>query len=112
MCISPLILDKNAKRIDNIIKQLKIKPNRKGPTLSASFYKSGIIKIGNNNKFWIIKNGKWNEISGEIIINKIELDKKHYLIPQLGETNNKPIFIKNFITENKKQYAIIVSLSI
>ena len=92
---------------DNI-KNLKIFNNN--PTLSASFYKSGIIKFGNNNRFWIIKQGKWFEMKGEIKIKKEELEKKHYKIPQLGEMNTKPIFIKEFITEKKKHYAIIISL--
>ena len=110
MCMSPLISTINAKRIDNIFKQLKLKKDRKGPSLSASFYKSGIIKFGNNNKFWIINKNKWIEMKGIIKINKIELEKKHYKITQLGETNTKPIFIKNFITEKKKHYVLIISL--
>ena len=89
---------------------MKIKKGRKGPTLSASFYKSGIIKFGNNNRFWIIKQGKWFEMKGKIKIKKEELENKHYKIPQLGESNTKPIFIKEFITEKKKHYAIIISL--
>jgi len=110
MCTSPLISDKNGKRIDNIIKQMKIKKDRKAPSLSASFYKSGIIKFGNNNKFWKINHGKWIEMKGEIKIKKVELEMIHYKFPQLGETNTKPIFIKNFITENKKHYVTIISL--
>lgn len=112
ICMSPLISNRNAKRIDNIIKQMKIKKSRKGPTLSASFYKSGIIKFGNNNRFWIINHGKWIEMKGDIKTKKVELEKKHYKIPQIGETNTKPIFIKEFLTENKKNYVIIISLDL
>lgn len=107
---SPLISERNAKRINHVIKQMKIKKGRKGPTLSASFYKSGIIKFGNNNKFWIVNQGKWVEMKGEIKINKVELEDKHYKIPQLGETNTKPIFIKEFLTEKKQHYVMIISL--
>jgi len=110
MYCSPLITPKNAKRINHVIKQMKIKKGRKGPTLSASFYKSGIIKFGNNNKFWITKYGKWIEMKGEIKTTKVKLEKKHYKIPQLGETNTKPIFIKEFLTEKKKDYVVIISL--
>lgn len=39
MAESPLKNKKNADRIDNIINKLKIKSGRKGPTISASFYK-------------------------------------------------------------------------
>ncbi len=110
MCMTPLISTINAKRIDKIFKQLNIKKNRKGPTLSASFYKPGIIKFGNNDRFWIINGLKWTEMKGEIKIKKEELNKKHYKIPQLGETNTRPIFIKDFITEKKKHYVLIIYL--
>ena len=89
---------------------MKIKKNRIGPTLSASFYKSGIIKFGNNNRFWIVNHGKWVEMKGEIKIKKEELENKHYKIPQIGESNTKPIFIKEFLTEKKQHYVMIISL--
>lgn len=110
MCVSPLLSDRNAKRIDHIIKQMKIKKDRIGPALSASFYNSGIIKFGNNNNFWIINHGKWVQMKGEIKIKKEELNNKHSKIPQIGESNTKPIFIKEFLTEKKKHYVTIISL--
>lgn len=109
MCESPLRSTKNASRINKIIKQLKIKRDRKGPTMSASFYKEGDIKYGNNNNFWIIKKGKWIEMKGDIVYEKKEYNKK-LKIPQIGEYNTKPIFIKELIIENKKSYAKIISL--
>jgi hypothetical protein len=109
MCESPLKSTKNASRINKIIKQLKIKKDRKGPTVSASFYKEGNIKYGNNKNFWIIKKGKWVEMKGEIIYEKKEFNHK-LKIPQIGEYNTKPIFIEKLFTENKKSYAKIVSL--
>jgi hypothetical protein len=75
-CESPLKSTKNAIRLNKIIKQLKIKPNRKGPTVSASLYKSGVIKYGNNNKFWINNKGKWIEMKGIITNTIIEFNKK------------------------------------
>ena len=111
MCISPLISIKNASRINKIIKQLKIKKDRKGPTLSASFYKSGDIKYGNNDKFWINNKGKWSEMKGDIKSEQVEFNKS--LInktPQIGEYNTKPIFIKEFTVKKKKPFATVISL--
>jgi len=108
MCTSPLKCEKNAKRIDKIFSQLKLKKNRKGPAMSASSYNNGSIKIGNNNKFWIKEKGKWVEMKGTINTMTIELEKKHYRIPQVGEYNIKSIFIQDFITKNKKNYVKII----
>ena len=108
---SPLISIKNASRINKIIKQLKIKKDRKGPTLSASFYKSGDIKYGNNDKFWINNKGKWSEMKGDIKSEQVEFNKS--LInktPQIGEYNTKPIFIKEFTVKKKEYFATIISL--
>jgi hypothetical protein len=49
-------------------------------------------------------------MKGEIKTTKVKLEKKHYKIPQLGETNTKPIFIKEFLTEKKEHYVVIISL--
>jgi hypothetical protein len=77
--------------------------------MSASFYKEGDIKYGNNKNFWIIKKGKWVEMKGEIVFEKKEFNYK-LKIPQIGEYNRKPVFIQELLTENKKSYAKIVSL--
>ena len=94
---SPLKNAKNAKRIVKIIKQLKIKPGRSGPTISASFFANGTIKIGNDGYFWIIKNKKWTKLPEKPVIEKIKntinIMKK---IPKIGFTNTKPIFIKDY----------------
>lgn len=94
---------KNIPRIKKIISQFKFKndPKRKGPSVSATFYNEGSIKLGNNNKFWIKQNGKWNEMKDEVITKKIEFKKntKNKIIndiPQLGEFNNKLLFVKSF----------------
>ena len=106
MAYSPLDENKNASRIKKIISQFKIKDRtrtrtRTGPTISATFYKEGDIKQGNNNNFWIKKSGKWIEIKDDIINKKIELKnihnkKKLNKIPQIGEFNNKLLFVKNY----------------
>ena len=49
-------------------------------------------------------------MKGEIKIKKEELNNKHSKIPQIGESNTKPIFIKEFLTEKKKHYVTIISL--
>lgn len=104
LCSSPLKNDKNISQIKKNINALKLKnnPNRKGPAVSATFYKNGNIRFGNNNNFWIIKSGKWVEIKEKIIeikidINLSKLNKKQYTfitsMPYIGEYNINPIFI-------------------
>ena len=93
MAESPLKNAKNAQRIVKIVKQLKIKAGRTGPTISASFFKNGDIKIGNDGYFWIIKNKKWIKIPEKPVIEKVKNTKK---IPKIGFTNTNPIFIKDF----------------
>lgn len=107
ICKSPLKDEKNGRRVKHIINQLKIKKNdlRLSPSVSATFYKKGTIKIGNNGKFWIINNGKWIQMKGDIVNKTISVNKsdrnKFNKIPQLGEYNNKPIFVKSFKHDKK-----------
>lgn len=110
MAYSPLDEKKNISRIKKIISQFKIKV-RTGPNVSATFYKEGDIKQGNNNKFWIVKGGKWIEIKDNIITKKVEFKKisskkKLNEIPQIGEFNNKLLFVKNY---NKSYIELIGS---
>lgn len=114
MLDSPLITSnkKNISRIKKIISQFKLKKElRPSPPISATFYKNNTIKIGNNNKFWIIKNGKWNEIKENIVIKKEiyiyknKLLQKNENIPRIGEYNNIPLFI-NKIKPNRKDILI------
>ena len=115
MIQSPLKEDniKNINRIKKIINQIKLKQNRKGPSVSATFYNKDDIKLGNNNKFWKISNGKWAEINEDVINKKIIiLNNNKFIkyinnIPQSGEINNKPIFIKNYDYNNKTKSLII-----
>ena len=106
--LSPDCDDKNIKRIKKIINQLKLSQeiNRIGPSASATFYKNNDIKLGNNNKFWKISNTKWIEITDcivtkNILIKNIPAQIKYinYIkkIPQIGEVNIEPLFIKNYV---------------
>ena len=55
----------NAKRIDKILSQYKIQTNRVGPSASATFYDTETIKIGNDEVFWIKRNGKWTKCASQ-----------------------------------------------
>lgn len=113
MLQNPLIISntKNITRIKKIITQLKLKKElRPSPSVSATFYKDKTIKIGNNNKFWIIKNGKWNEIKEDIIKKQFEI-KSNYLwklnfLPQIGDYSIIPLFLNN----TKEQKNSIIEL--
>jgi hypothetical protein len=103
---------KNINRIKKIIAQFKFKKElRPSPPISATFYKINDIKIGNNNKFWIIKNNKWNEIKDDIIKKKYTFDSKNkllykiMLIPRIGEYSKFPLFINNY-KETKKNLIV------
>jgi len=104
LCSSPLKNDKNIKQIKKNINSLKLKndPDRKGPSVSATFFSEGDIKLGNNKFFWTIKNGKWIEIKEKPIkmkikINLNKIDKKEKKIidnlPYIGYYNKVPIFL-------------------
>jgi hypothetical protein len=103
---------KNINRIKKIISQLKLKKElRPSPSISATFYKINTIKLGNNNKFWVVKNNKWFQINEDCIKQKINISVKNKFynkiinIPRIGEYNNIPLFISN-ITSNKKEKCI------
>ncbi len=106
MCESPLLNEKNGKRINKIITQFKFNTdkNRKGPAVSATFYPENTIKYGINELLWIKSGDKWTEIKDSNKINRIEveLDKinkkqKKYLekIVCIGQQTDKPILIKS-----------------
>ncbi len=117
MAESPLKNEKNAKRIKKIISQFKFNTdkNRKGPSVSATFYPEKTIKYGINNLLWIKSKGKWNEISDSNENRKIEIDiynmndkQKKYLNSMVcyGEQSEKAIMIKK-IVEGKKNKMMI-----
>ena len=117
--LSPDCDSKNIKRIKKIINQLKLSPqiNRIGPAASATFYKNNDIKLGNNNKFWKISNGRWCEITDYVVTKNIlikniptQINYINYIkkIPQIGEVNIEPLFIKNYVF-NKKNKSIEIN---
>lgn len=111
---------KNIKRIKKIINQLKLSQqlNRIGPSISATFYKTNDIKLGNNNKFWKISNGKWVEIIDNIVteqiliklipdkITPLKMKFINYIkkLPQIGEVNIEPLFIENYFFNKKNKF--------
>ena len=105
----PLLNDnKNTIRIKKIFTQLKLKKIiRPGPSVSATFYKNNDIKIGNNNKFWIISGNKWIQLKDNVIKkkyninNNLKKNKKINTIPQIGEYNTVPLFVNSFEFKNK-----------
>jgi hypothetical protein len=108
MAYSPFKSLSTAKNISNVFTKLKIrtKGERKGPLISASFYKNGEYKMGSNGNIWIINNKKWMEIKETIKYKvKINLDKKtqKYLlnINHCGDKSKIPIFILNYKVNKK-----------
>jgi len=108
LCLSPLLNGKNVTQINKNIRALNLKndPKRKGPAVSATFYKTGDIKLGNNGMFWIISKGKWTEIKEKPKRIKIKLNNDTTpinKIPYVGHHNTKPIFLLSLgILKNKK----------
>jgi hypothetical protein len=109
LCESPLKNKHNAKRIKKIISSLKLRVGRKSPSISATFFKKGTIKIGNDGNFWIVDKNKWIKMSGEIkkttiIINR--KNKKHVnflkTTSQIGELSTIPCFVQSFGKNYKK----------
>ena len=69
-----------AKFIKNTISQLKIKKDRTGPSISATYYKNNDLLIGNNGKFWKINNKKWvkaTDVTSRKLSIKIPVIKKN-----------------------------------
>ena len=127
MCSSPLSNDKNIKQIKLNISILNISilnipkyTKRKGPTVSATFYDNGDIKLGNNKYFWIKKNNKWVQISEkpititiEINIKKINKKQLTYLekLPYIAQHNTNPIFIVSSKNTKSSLYNIKLILT-
>lgn len=116
MCLSPLKDSKNARRISKIINQMKLKNdvNRNSPSISATLYSNGNIKIGSDNNFWKISNRKWLKMKGNILKKKINInlkDKKQVKIlnslVQLGEVSKTPVFVESF-NRTKNNVSLIV----
>jgi hypothetical protein len=112
LCSSPLKEDKNITQINKNIRKMKLNndKSRKGPSVSATFYSIGDIRIGNNKKFWIKKSGKWMEIKDTVVsttftLNESDMDKHWKYINSLsviGQYSKKPIFVKSMKKTGKK----------
>ena len=113
-----------SKFIKNTILQLKIKKDRIGPSISATFYKNNDLLIGNDNKIWKINKKKWVKVTditekkefikipvtkkNQILLENIcnyfsysyfesssRIIKKIAKLPQLGEVSNIGIIIRD-----------------
>jgi hypothetical protein len=110
LCSSPLKNDRNISQINKNIKAMKISNKyilRPSPPISAVFYANNNIKVGNNGKLWIIKNGKWNEINKDYEVHKINIkfdfnkinNKQKTFIKKLSfisQYNNHGIFVESY----------------
>ena len=106
LCNSPLKSNLIAKNIKKIISKLKIKSDteRKGPIVSATFYKNGLYKVGINGNIWVTKNNKWNEIKDTI---KLKTNKIKNIVYS-ADVNDKPIFVlKNNSNKKINEYDIL-----
>jgi len=116
LCSSPLSNDINLKQIKKNISNLKLKgPDRVGPSVSATFYKSGDIKMGNNKKLWIIKNNKWTEINEPLIEVKIKPKRKGYdknmdEFSFMAQYNKNGIFVKDINMEKNGLIYTLITL--
>lgn len=120
LCSDPLKNDLNVSQIKKNISKLKLKndPNRKGPSVSATFYSAGMIKLGNNKKFWIIRGNKWMEMPDQLIKLKLDIDlsklsnsKRKYVerLSFIGQHNTIPVFIT---ISSYKKYGYRYSLEV
>lgn len=102
LCDSPLKSTIVAKNIKKIFTKLKIRTEntRISPSVSATFYNSGIYKIGNNTNIWTIKSGKWVELKNTIKQTVSKIKKVVYI----GDVNTKPIFV---LDEQKNSYTVL-----
>jgi len=98
-CTSPLKNGKNIGQINKNISQLKIKKEeRPSPFVSATFYKNGLHKIGNNNKIWYTNGGRWVIINEPLMLihvipNNSKQKKILYNLSRFGLHSNYPAFI-------------------
>lgn len=102
-----LDVDNRIKKSFNKLK-IRIDEKRKGPLVSATFYKENTYKVGKDNFIYVIKNGKWNKLNDKFIYTK-ELDKSIDKLKYIGESSDKPIFIKNI--EKKRNKFLVTILS-
>lgn len=107
---SPLVSIKT-NHLKKIFSQFEIRndKNRKSPPNSATLYKVGTYKIGNNNGIWKIKGNKWIDLTADTIQVKIKIDNKNKLLQKLvhiATYNILPLFIKSMNISSKKNIEI------
>lgn len=75
--------------------QIKIDWKLQCPLPNEKIHEEGDIKLGNNNKLWIIKNKKWNEIKEKHIVLQFKQIwiKKIFKYNFIGKCSKIPIFI-------------------
>ena len=113
VCYSPLKNQKNATRIRKIISQLRLKKNRKGPPVSATFFKTGDIRFGNDGHFWTKSNNKWVRLPGDphdvILVIKSAYDPRVpsiSKIPMIGATAKKTVMVKSVKNVRGGRYVV------
>ena len=119
LCSSPLKNDKNISKINKNINAMKISNKyilRPSPPISAVFYKNNDIKVGNNGKLWIIRNGKWNEINKDILtaeaVRQHQREDARIIAPGGADDILKNINITiDFTKMNSKQKTFLHKLS-
>lgn len=112
---------RNITRINKIVKQYKLNRSnsRPSPNISATFFVDGVIKIGNDMKFHIIRKGRWYPTNEKVITKHYEVshDRKQYRansdiirrnkflnkLKQIGSYSYQPIFISRI--EFGKKYS-------
>lgn len=108
---------KNQQRINKVITQLKLKgkSDRKGPPVSASFYKNNIYKIGMDKQIWVTSKGKWVPYKCGVIIKSIQsLNKDRNKINLMRmlkgvetmQSSSNPLFHRFIIKKGVEQYII------
>ena len=73
LLLNPLKNKENKTRLLKLFKQFKVKSDRKGPSISATFFKNNTYLIGNDNSLWKIENKRWTKV--DTITNRIKFNK-------------------------------------
>lgn len=89
---APTVKGSYAERtINKVIGMLKLKKDRAGPNISASFASDKSYRMGNDGYFWQKIGGKWKKINVKPVVEHGAITKS---ISQLGEESKKPIFLE------------------
>jgi hypothetical protein len=104
--------NKNIQRINKIIKNLNLKKNRIGPSISAKTARNNQYRIGNDGNIWIKKENKWKLLNEKIYTKIIKYsteydgyEKYGTKYKQIGEESTRPLFI--IVYPDKKIIKII-----